>query len=61
MIQSYMVLKKISKNVNKKIPSTNDLLKKTDNDTKIRETENKVPSITGSVNTAVFNTKVTNI
>ena len=41
------------------IPNRNRLVKKIDYNTKIRQIENKVPSITGLVTTAALNTKAT--
>ena len=36
-----------------------DLVKKTDFDTKVTETENEIPNFPGSVTNTTFNTKVT--
>ena len=45
--------------VDKKIPNTSGLVKKTDYKTKITEIENKIPSDTCLVTTAALNTKAT--
>ena len=42
--------------VDKKIPSTSGLVKKTDYYTKSTEIENEIPSITGLVTTTAINT-----
>ena len=46
--------KKKIEDVNKKIPNTSGLFKKTDYNTKITEMENKIPGITGLVTTAAL-------
>ena len=43
------------------IPSTNELIKETDCNTEITNTEKKILSFTGLVNTAVFHTEATEI
>ena len=47
--------------IDKKIPNTSGLVKKTDCNSKITEIENKIPSITGLVTTVTLNTKATEI
>ena len=41
-------------NADKKIPSTSELVKETDHNTKILEIENKLPSVTGLVTTTAL-------
>ena len=43
--------------VDKKIPHTSGLVKKTDYNAKFREIENKIASVTGLVTTAALNAK----
>lgn len=43
------------------MPSTNELIKETDCNTEITNTEKKILSFTGLVNTAVFHTEATEI
>ena len=47
MTHTNRVLKRTLKMLRKKIPSTSELVKKTDDNTKITQTENKIPSVTG--------------
>ena len=51
------VLEKIIEDVDKKKPNTSGLVKNTDYKPKIKETENKIPTITGLVATAALNIK----
>ena len=48
-------LEKKIDNASKKIPDTSGLVKKTDHNTKITETEGKIPSITGLPTTTAVN------
>ena len=59
MILINKILRKKVEDVDKKIPSTSDLVKKTDYNTRIIETENKIPNITGLYTDC--NTKITDI
>ena len=54
-------LEKRIKDVNKKIPNTSGLVKKTDYITKVTEIQNKIPDITSQTTKASLNTKVTEI
>ena len=48
MTADKLALEEKISDANKKIPDTSGLVKKTNHNTKISETENKIPSITGS-------------
>ena len=56
-----MKIEKKTENVDKKMPNTNGLLRKTYYNTKITEIENNIPSVIGLITTTMLNTKATDV
>ena len=54
------MIDKINK-IDKKIPNSRNLVKKTDFNTKVTEIERKIPNVSRFILTSVFNSKITEV